>query len=128
MEQLPAFRGIQFGLHRQAGALEQIFDPLNLGFRQTKQRPRQFCRRDLADGNRLAMQKCSVAGNVLDGVADGVAKIQNRAQAALGFILADDLRLDFAAARDYRGENGLVAVQNFRQVAFEPLEQISRRK
>jgi len=36
----------------------------------------------------------SVAGAVLDGVADGVAEIQDRPQATLGLILADDLGLD----------------------------------
>ena len=63
-----------------------------------------FAAVNLADGNRLAVQKFSVAGNVFNGVADGVAEIQNRAQSALGFVLADDFRLDFATARDDRGE------------------------
>ncbi len=32
-EQFLAFEGIQFDLHRQAGALEKISDPLNVAFR-----------------------------------------------------------------------------------------------
>ena len=86
------------------------------------------CRRDLADGNRLAVQKFSVAGTVFNRVADGVAEIQNGAQAAFGFVLADDFRLDFAAARDDGGERLRFAPEQFRQVAFELREQISRRK
>jgi len=39
--------------------------------------------RNLADGNGLAVQKLPVAGNVFNGVADGVAEVQDGPQAAL---------------------------------------------
>ena len=99
-EKFFALGGIQFDLHRQTGADEQFFNPLHVARRQAENFMRQFCRRDLADGNRLAMQKFSVAGTVFNRMADGVAEIQNRAQAAFRFVLADDFGLDFAAARD----------------------------
>ena len=62
----------------------------------------QFRRRHLPDGYGLAVQKLAVAGNRFEGMADGVAEIQNRPQAALPFVLRNDLRFDFAAARTVR--------------------------
>ena len=119
VEQFPSPRSVQADLHRQAGALEKIFNPRRVAPRQAEKLARHFCRRDLADGNRLAVQKFAVAGNVFNGVADGVAEIQDRAQSAFGFILADDFRLDFAAARNDRGERFWFAFEQLRQVAFK---------
>ena len=123
-EKFLALRGIQFDLHRQAGTGNRFFNPLSVARRQAENFLRQFCRRDLADGNRLAVQKFSVAGTVFNRVADGVAEIQNRAQAAFRFVLADDFRLDFAAARDDGGERLGVALEQLRQIAFELREQL----
>ena len=59
--------------------------------RQAGQLDGEFGGGNLADGDGLAVQVFSVAGNVFDGVADGVAKIEDGAKAGFGFILADDL-------------------------------------
>jgi len=69
------------------------------------------------------VQIFSVTGNVLDGVTDGMAEIQDGAQPALGFVLADHFGFDGAAARhDVRERLGFAAEQAG-QGAFEAREQ-----
>jgi len=68
-------RRIQFDIHRQAGGLEQILNAQNVARRQTGNLLRQARRRDCADGNRLPMQVFAIAGNVFQGMANGVAEI-----------------------------------------------------
>src|SRR6478736_8341555 len=86
---------------------------------------RKLRRGDLTDGDGFAVEIFAVAGNGFEAVADGVAEIQDGAQAALGFVLADDVRLDFTAARDDFAERLGFAPEQFRQVALQPGEQVS---
>jgi hypothetical protein len=51
-----------------------------------------------------------------------VAKIQDGAQAALGFVLADDVRLDLTAARDDFTKRLGFAAEEFWQVTLQPGE------
>ncbi len=79
---------------------------------------RQLCRRDLAYGDGFTMKEFSIARTVFNRVTDGVAEIQNSAQATFRFVLAYDIRLDFATARDDVGQRGGIPTQEFRQVAL----------
>ncbi len=62
------------------------------------------------------------------GVADGVAEIQNGAQAGLMFILSDNLRLDFATAGDDLRKQRRVATQQFRQGGVRGARKTERHK
>ena len=46
------------------------------------------------------MEELAVVGGGLDGVADGVAEVEDHAQAGLLLVLADDLGLDADAGGD----------------------------
>ena len=52
-------------------------------------------------------------------MADGMAKIQNRAQPAIGLVPADNLGLDFTATRDDGREYFRFALEQLRQVSFD---------
>ena len=67
------------------------------------------------------MQVLAVARDSLDGVADRVAKIEDGAQAALGFILAHHLGLDLAAAgHDGRQRRGIPFKQPIQLILQTP--------
>ena len=70
------------------------------------------------------MQVFAVARDGFDRVADGVAEIQDRPQAALGFVLAHHFGLDLAATRDDRGQHSWVAAQEAGQFALETPEEL----
>ena len=57
-----------------------------------------FAASDLADGDRFPVEVFAVMGNGFEGMADGVAEIQDGPQAALGLVLPNHLRFDLAAA------------------------------
>src|SRR4051812_16472275 len=99
-EELSALTGGQFDLRRQAGAQEEIADASDVAGGEAKGGGGNGSDSDLADGDGFAVEIFTVAGDVFDGVADGVAKIQNGAQASFGFILPHDVSFDFAAAGD----------------------------
>ena len=88
-ENLLALGGRQMHLRRQAGALEQIPDALHVAGGQAECLCGELRRGDLADGNGFAVQILAVVRNGFERMADGVAEIQNGAQAALGFVLAE---------------------------------------
>ena len=60
-------------------------------------------RGDAAPGDRFAVQELAVVGGGLDGVADGVAEVEDHAQAGFLLVLADDLGLDADAGGDDMG-------------------------
>ena len=113
----------RFDGNGQPRARKNSFDARHVAGRQTGHGGGQFGRGDLADGDGLAVQVFSVARNILDGVADGVAEIQNGAQAGFRFILAHDVGLDFAAARHHFGKHFGVPLQEAREIAFEAGEE-----
>src|SRR6266702_623856 len=57
------------------------------------------------------MQIFSIAGSGFERVPNGMAKIENRAEAGFGFILTDDIGLDFT-----------IALKEFWHLPFQPLE------
>ena len=69
------------------------------------------------------MQIFAVVGDGFEGVADGVAEVQDGPQAALGLVLPYDLGLDFAAAGDDRCQRARFAAEQVGQVALQVLEQ-----
>ena len=73
---------------------------------------REVQRGDRTPRNRLAMQQLAVVRGRLDGVADGVAEVQDHAQAGLLLVLADDLGLDADAGGDDLLQGGGVSRQD----------------
>ena len=63
---------------------------------------RDVQRGDAAPGDRLAVEELAVVGGGLDGVADGVAEVEDHAQAGFLLVLADDVGLDADAGGDDR--------------------------
>src|SRR5271154_7443060 len=57
-------------------------------------------------------------------MANRVAEIQNRTQAAFGFILRNNFSFDFATARDNWSQNFFISLQNSQQIAFDLREQL----
>src|SRR6266852_5929104 len=122
-QQPGAPRARQLDSRGQTRGREQLPDSLQLTRREAGEFGGKVGGDHLADGNRFAMKIFSVAGDCLDGMADGVAEVQNFAQPGLGFVLAHDLRLDGAAAFDHDLQQFGIEFQQFGQLAFEQLEQ-----
>ena len=57
-----------------------------------------------APGDGFAVEELLVVGGGLDGVADGVAEVEDHAQAGFFFVLADDVGFDADAGGDDVGE------------------------
>lgn len=70
------------------------------------------------------MQILSVSGNGFECVADGVTKVEDGAQAALGFILADHARFNLTTTCDHFAERLGIELEHFGQVAFESGKQV----
>ncbi len=64
------------------------------------------------------MEEFSITGAVFDRVPDGVSKIQDGAEAGIGFVLADNIRLDLAAARDDGRQSFGIALEQLGQALF----------
>ena len=59
---------------------------------------------DAAPGDGFAVEELLVVGGGFDGVADGVAEVEDHAQAGFFFVFADDVGFDADAGGDYVGE------------------------
>ena len=66
------------------------------------------------------MQVLAVIRDSFQGMADGVAEIQNGPQPALGFILMNDFGLDFAAPGNDRRERFGLALEQRGHLALQP--------
>src|ERR1043166_9125622 len=73
-EPLPIRDG-QFRFRRQAGAMEKVGDAFDVALRQVNELSRKAGSRDLADGNRFAVEMLAIGRDGLQRVADGVAEI-----------------------------------------------------
>ena len=76
-----------------------------------------------AVGDRLSVPEPLVFRHRLEGVARGVAEIQNPAEPGLLLVRGDDARLDPARFGDDRGERGRLAIEDRLEVAADALEQ-----
>src|SRR5438552_2540701 len=72
----------------QTRGREQFPDPFQLTRREAGEFGGKVGGDHLADGNRFAMKIFSVAGDSLDGMANGVTEVQNFTHPGLGFVLA----------------------------------------
>ncbi len=90
---------------RQAEGGELGADAVRLGIGERELPLRDFERGGEAEADCLAVQEAAVAGDVLDGVGDRVAEIEQGSRAgALVLVLGDDGGLDRDVAGDERGE------------------------
>ena len=81
----------------QSQALEKHLDALNVRGRQSGSTGRKMSRSHLANANGLTMEELAVARGILNGMADGVTKIEGCPNSRLGFVLGNDLCFDGAA-------------------------------
>jgi hypothetical protein len=107
----------------QAGALEKSGDSLNIGFREAGEFVGELCGHDLADGDGFAVEVASVGMDGLDAVSDGVAEVEDFAEASFGFVLADDIGLDGAGAGDDGFEGSGAAFEDAGEVLFDSAEE-----
>ena len=115
--------GTEPDFRRQAGPCKQVRNAGNVGGRKSGQLGGESCRGHLADGDGFAMQVAAVTRNSFQAMADGVAKIQNGAQAGLGFVLAHHVGFDLAAAgNDFRQGGGMTA-EDFGHFPLQPFKQ-----
>ncbi len=63
---------------------------------------------DGAPGDGFAVEELAVVGGGLDGVADGVAEVEDHAQAGFFFVLGDDFGFDADAGGDDVLEGGRI--------------------
>jgi hypothetical protein len=103
--------------------LEELGDPLRVGFGQSEEAGRELSGEDLADGDGFAVEVVAVAGGGFEGVAYGVAEVEDGAEAGFGFVLADDGGFDGAAAGDDTGEFAGLELEEAGQGAFELREE-----
>ena len=68
---------------------------------------------DAAPGYGFPVEDLFVVGGGLDGVAEGVAEVEDHAQAELFFVLVDDVGFDADGGGDYSGEGGLFLRRGF---------------
>ena len=78
---------------------------------------------DRAPADCLAMQQPGVAGGGLDGVAQGVAKVEQHPRALLALVFGDDGSLDGDRANDRSPERGSIAPEHGSRGAFEQNEE-----
>ncbi len=79
-----------------------------------------------APGDSFAVQELFVAGGRLDGVAEGMAEVEDHAEVGLFFIFVDDVGLDLDAVGDDAGEDGGVAGFGGVLMLFEVGEEFGR--
>ena len=118
-------RWIQLDMGWQSRLFKQAGDPFDVALREAEQFRGEPGGQHLADGDGFPVQEFAVAGNRFERVADGVAEIQDRAQTALGLVLAHHAGFDLAAAGHDRGERVRIALEQFGHDLFEPLEQFA---
>ena len=77
-----------------------------------------------APGDGFAVLVDAIVGDGFEGMAEGVAEIQDFAEAGFALVAANDLRFDFEAARDdVWSESGRVAAKDGVEVLFEKGEE-----
>lgn len=123
LEEPAALRGAEADGDGKAGTREEAPDAIDRGGGETAEFGGEHGSGDLADGDGFSVEVVAVRGDGFDGVAEGVAEVQNRAQAGFRFVLGDDLGLDFATAGDDRSEDFRVPGEQSIQVAFEAAEE-----
>src|SRR6266446_798644 len=79
-------------------------------------------RGDHAPGHGFAVLVAAVARDAFESVREGMAEIQNFAEARFAFIAADDPRLDLDVAGDKLAERRAIATQDMFQVFLEHRE------
>src|SRR6266850_521253 len=79
-------------------------------------------RGDHAPGDGFPMLVAAVARDAFESVREGMAEIQDFAEAGLAFIAADDTRFDLDIARDELAERRAIATQDTFQVFLERRE------
>ncbi len=122
--QLQPARRAQVGRrHGQAGGRHQRAQALHGGRVDIAQALRQLGRHDHAAADRLAVQPVAVAHAGLDGVAEGVAEVEDGAQAAFALVLTHDVGLDLAGTGDRVGQRRAVARHQLADIFFDPVEE-----
>ena len=116
-------RQVAGGLDGQTGRPDQADDAI------ADSRPAQPALLRQPDGedhphrHGLAVQKPLVVGRAFDGVAQGVAEVQNRAIVAFGLVLLHDQRLELAARLDNRGQQPRFLTEQGWKLIFEQAEE-----
>src|SRR5437667_70810 len=77
----------------------------------------------LADGNGLAVQVSAIAANRFDGMADGMAEIENGAQSAFLFILCHHFGFDFTTTRHHCSQRLGIVLEQPGHFLFQSIEQ-----
>ena len=78
---------------------------------------------DAAPGYGFAVEELFVVGGGFDGVADGVAEVEDHAQAGLFFVFADDVGFDADGGGYDAGEGGGVSCEDGVGVLFHVAEE-----
>ena len=73
----------------------------------------------------FAVQPVAVAHLGFDGMAEGVAEVEQGPDALFFFVLLNDVRLHLAAVADGIGDSGLLVLHNTGHGLFEPSEKIN---
>src|SRR6185437_11438176 len=79
---------------------------------------------DRAPAYGFAVEKLFVASGGLDGVADGVAVVEDHAQAGLALVVGDDVGLDADAGGDDVGERFGVSAEDGVGVLLHVFEEL----
>ena len=108
--------------HRQTGFGNQSDEALHKSCIHQTQALRHMRGHDHAATNRFTMQPNTETQTRFDGVAEGVAEIENGANATFAFILTNHPGFDFATAFDRISQRLRVACQQFVQMLFDPIE------
>jgi len=74
---------------------------------------------DHAPGDGFAVLVAAVLGDAFEGMGEGVAEIENLAEAGFAFIAADDVDFDLDVARDELGKRRTIAPQNLLHIFLE---------
>ena len=121
---------VQIGFHAQGGphdgqarAFDHLCQALHKGHIHQAQALRQMGGHHHATTHGLAMQPLAKTQTGFDGMAKGMSKVEDGAQAPFTLVLAHHLGLDLATALNRPGQSGWVAGQQSVQVGFDPIEE-----
>src|ERR1035441_507836 len=122
-EEFPFVRGAQVQLGGQTSAPEETLDALDFARGQAEDLRRELCSHDLTNSNRLPVKIFAVMRNGFEGMADGMAEVQDGPQAALGLVLPNYIGFDLAAAGHEGRQCARVATQQLWQVTLQTRKQ-----
>ena len=108
--------GSELHVGTQAEQLQHALDARDVGGADPAESLRHVGGEQHAGADGFAVQPGRVVGGALDGVAERVAEIEQRAIAALVLVARDDFGLDLAGALDGVRERGGVARQQLRGI------------